>query len=369
MAPKARCSCGCAKIVSSETERRHRRQKAPPTAQATAAARGKGPLAPLLSRDLRSESRLSSRLRINFLPVETPAAGPVPHSPMDVDDASRPVDEDEELRSVDDDGEQEGGPDAEDGLDLAMDVGNTTVATTSQTADEDADDATLANARAALQARVWAGRTRRTAYVEDVEDVEEERHDDNGDNGDESSSSDDSDEDSDEDVTYPPYTTREVLSEQFMQRLRQEERKLSEEDLAYLRLFALKTETHLKGSIYEKLKFAFPTSPVPSWKQCQSRASRLSGYEPQQLDCCVKSCCCFTGPHADLNACPYCTSSRYDAHGRPRQVFLYFPIIPRLKAFLANVELATRMRYRAHEHVHDPTKVQGDRRLRLQSVS
>lgn len=225
MAPKARCSCGCGKIVSSETERRHRRQKAPPTAQATAAARGKGPLAPLLSGNLRSESRLSSRLRINFLPVETPAAEPVPHSPMEVDDASRPVDEDEELRSVDDDGEQEGGPDAEDGMDLAMDVGNTTIATTSQTADEDADDATLANARAALQARVWAGRTRRTAYVEDVEDVEEEHHDDNddnGDNGNESSSRDDSDEDSDEDVTYPPYTTREVLSEQFMQRLHQE---------------------------------------------------------------------------------------------------------------------------------------------------
>lgn len=134
------------------------------------------------------------------------------------------------------------------------------------------------------------------------------------------------------------------------------ERKLSEEDLNHLRLFALKTETHLKGTIYDKLKFAFPSASVPSWKQCQSHASRLSGYEPLRFDCCIKSCCCFTGPHADLQACPYCGSSRFDAHNKPRQIFVYLPLIPRLKAFLANTTLAQQMRYRG-ERKHDPTQI------------
>ncbi len=124
-----------------------------------------------------------------------------------------------------------------------------------------------------------------------------------------------------------------------------------------MRPFALRTDTHLNGSVYDKLQYAFPTTPVPTWKQCQSRAASLSGFKPQQYDCCVESCCCFTGPHASLKECPYCRSARYDAYDKPRQVFTYLPIIPRLKAFIANSELAQKLRYRSYEHTQNDGKI------------
>jgi hypothetical protein len=124
-----------------------------------------------------------------------------------------------------------------------------------------------------------------------------------------------------------------------------------------MRPFALKVNTHLKSSAYNSLKYAFPDTPVPTWKQSQARAATLSGYSPERYDCCVNSCCCFTGPHAELTECPYCQASRYNSYGQPHQVFVYLPIIPCLKAFLANTTLAQKMRYRVQEHVHHDGKI------------
>ena len=87
---------------------------------------------------------------------------------------------------------------------------------------EDLDGATtLASARATLQAHVWAGRTRRAAYVEDADDVDDDSSEDRTEETDDELSSSDG-EDNDSDIEYPPYTPREVLSESFMYRLRQE---------------------------------------------------------------------------------------------------------------------------------------------------
>jgi hypothetical protein len=69
MAPKVLCSCKCGRMVSRETERRHRRKAAPLLLQAVAAAKGKGPLAPLLSSDLRSNPNLSVRPRVSPFPL------------------------------------------------------------------------------------------------------------------------------------------------------------------------------------------------------------------------------------------------------------------------------------------------------------
>lgn len=127
---------------------------------------------------------------------------------------------------------------------------------------------------------------------------------------------------------------------------------LTEEDYQHLRPFALKVDTHMSGAAFAKLPYAFPSSGAPSWKACQSQAAQLSGFEPQMYDCCVNSCCCFVGPHTDATACPYCNTSRYDANGARRQQFVYLPIIPRLKEFLANRHVATQMQYRTQ---HDRT--------------
>lgn len=81
--------------------------------------------------------------------------------------------------------------------------------------------ATLAGARATLEARVWAGRTRRAAYVEDADEGDDVSPEDGTEETDDESTS-STGEDDNSDIEYPPYTPREVLSESFMYRLRQE---------------------------------------------------------------------------------------------------------------------------------------------------
>ncbi|KAI0707240.1 hypothetical protein C8Q76DRAFT_625594, partial [Earliella scabrosa] len=132
---------------------------------------------------------------------------------------------------------------------------------------------------------------------------------------------------------------------------------LSDYDRQCLRAFALKVDEHMPGRTFSKLPYAFPHSNLGSWKEVQAHVAQLSGFEPKVYHCCVKSCCCFVGPHADLTECPYCQTSRLDGRGRPRQVFVYLPIIPRLKAMLSNREFAKLLLYRAREHVHEPGKI------------
>ena len=110
----------------------------------------------------------------------------------------------------------------------------------------------------------------------------------------------------------------------------------------------------MSGKTFEKLAFAFPDAKLSTWKQIQSRVARLSGFEPQLYDCCIDSCCAFTGPHASKSECPYCHAPRYNARGKARKHFVYLPVTPRLKAFMANKRTARMMLHRAREHVHKP---------------
>ncbi|RPD71196.1 hypothetical protein L226DRAFT_439758, partial [Lentinus tigrinus ALCF2SS1-7] len=127
---------------------------------------------------------------------------------------------------------------------------------------------------------------------------------------------------------------------------------LNEDDLRLLRPFALKVDEHMSGKTFEKLAFAFPEAKLSTWKQIQSRVASPS--EPQLFDCCIDSCCAFTGPHASKTECPYCHAARYNSQGKPRKHFVYLPVTPRLKAFLSSKKTARTMLYRAREHVHRP---------------
>ena len=129
---------------------------------------------------------------------------------------------------------------------------------------------------------------------------------------------------------------------------------LSDHDLATLRAYALKTETHMPSSTYSKLPYAFPNTHVPTADQGKSRAAFLSGLKPEVYDCCENSCCAFVGPHAEREKCPYCQSPRYNEQGFPVKEFSYLPLIPRLKGLHTNLTQATAMRYRGHEHQHTP---------------
>ncbi|KIJ64978.1 hypothetical protein HYDPIDRAFT_57818, partial [Hydnomerulius pinastri MD-312] len=129
---------------------------------------------------------------------------------------------------------------------------------------------------------------------------------------------------------------------------------LSDDDLAILRIFALKVHSHMTAKTFEKLPYAFPTAPPPSWNITQSRVAALSGVEPVLYNCCVNSCCCYIGPNAEYDNCPYCNEPRYDTNGKPRQHYTYVPLIPRLVAMFQNKDMSEKMQYRSCDHVYDP---------------
>ncbi|KAI0748995.1 hypothetical protein BC629DRAFT_1250904, partial [Irpex lacteus] len=120
---------------------------------------------------------------------------------------------------------------------------------------------------------------------------------------------------------------------------------LSAADLAILRVFALKTRAQMTRELFKMLPFAFPGCCDKSEAEVDSRAAFLSGITPRLYDCCPRSCCCYVGPHADLTHCPYCKEPRLNSQGRPRKVFTYIPLIPRLLALCRDRETAELMSY------------------------
>jgi hypothetical protein len=122
---------------------------------------------------------------------------------------------------------------------------------------------------------------------------------------------------------------------------------MDERDKLILRAFALKIRDHLKDDTFESLPFVFQNHTLPSWKETRSRVAFLSGLHPVAYDCCPNSCCCFVGPHALLDKCPYCNAARYSVEQRARKSFVYVPLAPRLVALYRNVDLATKMEYRS----------------------
>ncbi|KAI0046027.1 hypothetical protein FA95DRAFT_1479626, partial [Auriscalpium vulgare] len=132
---------------------------------------------------------------------------------------------------------------------------------------------------------------------------------------------------------------------------------LDETDHAILRQYAFKLRHHLTDDAYRDLRNVFPDQDVPSLEAARTRVASLAGFKPTIYDCCMNSCCCFSGSHAKLDACPYCHEPRYKANGEARKRFTYLPIIPRLRAMAASKPVATQMQYRASGHVPKPDNV------------
>lgn len=134
---------------------------------------------------------------------------------------------------------------------------------------------------------------------------------------------------------------------------------LDQDDLALLRAFNLKVESHLPDYVFDQFQYTFPLEHLPSFKAARSRVNWLSGFHPIYYDCCINSCICYTGPYEKLTSClnRKCGASRYDSAGKPKRQFRYLPLIPRLRALMANKKQAESMRYRAFEHIHEDGKI------------
>lgn len=128
---------------------------------------------------------------------------------------------------------------------------------------------------------------------------------------------------------------------------------MTEEDIAITRSYAWKLQSHTTDAAFEKMRFAYPQAfnddndGLPGLTEHQARVAALSGIEPQRYHCCVNSCVCYVGPHANLDKCPFCQQARYRSDGKPRKIFTYIPLVPRLQAFFRNKEMLEKLQYRA----------------------
>ncbi|KAF8136202.1 hypothetical protein EV363DRAFT_1147500, partial [Boletus edulis] len=74
----------------------------------------------------------------------------------------------------------------------------------------------------------------------------------------------------------------------------------------------------------------------------------LSGIEPQNINCCIKSCIAFTCEYADLKQCPFYGEYRHTSSGQVCCKFSYLPIIPHLQAYFQNEAQVRLVLYRHH---------------------
>ena len=136
---------------------------------------------------------------------------------------------------------------------------------------------------------------------------------------------------------------------------------LNEAELKDIRAFNYFVMQGTTREAYEALRFAFPQlEDISSIYLAQKTVARLSGLSPKYVDCCVNSCCCYTGKYKILERCPFpdCNEPRYDKDERPRKRFQYLPITPRLIALFLDKATAERMNYRhQHNEARDNEKV------------
>ncbi|KAF7325517.1 hypothetical protein MKEN_00400800 [Mycena kentingensis (nom. inval.)] len=145
-----------------------------------------------------------------------------------------------------------------------------------------------------------------------------------------------------------------ILSGNILSQDAQSGPRLSERAMDSVRAHNFKVKTDLGSRAYNMMRRAFPQlKDLPSLTKLQSEVAFISGVKPVKYDCCVKSCCCFVGPYAKLDACPYCDEARRDRRGRPRATFEYLPLIPRLKALFADPDMCEKLMYRARYETED----------------
>ncbi|KAJ7608961.1 hypothetical protein DFH06DRAFT_901759, partial [Mycena polygramma] len=129
---------------------------------------------------------------------------------------------------------------------------------------------------------------------------------------------------------------------------------LTEQDRDNIRAFLLKLISNMPRTAYNQMVYAFEHKMELSseWVMLH-RMGILSGIQPDWYDCCVDSCCAYTGAFSDLTECPYCDAPRRSPTGKSRRMFAYLPIIPRLQGFFQNPKSIDRLLYR-HDYVHVP---------------
>src|SRR5882762_595617 len=282
MAEKAPCSCGCGKLVSASTDHRHRAGKTTPRAKATG----------LASQSITATTAKFHPSLKNSPQKKRQRTNPGPLAPLEIQDRG----------AIHSSCVNDVPPTAN----MAVDMESVNPPLSPNHAETGGIEPVVNPC-----AEAWTNAYRYRATVENA-DSDEESDGEEGetpsseseDGGDSSLSDSDSSDDglgiedtiNDEferelgnfgayfNVPSPPQFGNNVSSVE----------ELTDDELAYLRHYALKVETHMTNDTFSKLAFAFPESTVATWKITKARAEFLATFRPVVYDCCISSCCCWS---------------------------------------------------------------------------
>ncbi|KAJ7688851.1 hypothetical protein B0H17DRAFT_937987, partial [Mycena rosella] len=130
---------------------------------------------------------------------------------------------------------------------------------------------------------------------------------------------------------------------------------LTETDRDNIRAFKLKMMSNMSRDVFEQMRWAFRHKlDLSSEWAVMHRMAILSRVEPVWYSCCVNSCLAYTSNDSEAESCRFCHEPRYTPHTRkPRRLFPYLPIIPRLQGYFQNPKMVERLLYR-HNYKHKP---------------
>lgn len=127
---------------------------------------------------------------------------------------------------------------------------------------------------------------------------------------------------------------------------------LTEQDKDNIRAFKLKLMANMPRVAFNQMRYAFSNKlDISSDWVIMHRLAILSCVEPEWYDCCINTCLAYAGPYSNLTSCPTCKEPRFTPKNKPRRLFCYIPIIPRLQGYFLNPKMSERLLYR-HNYKH-----------------
>src|SRR6185369_16977061 len=94
----------------------------------------------------------------------------------------------------------------------------------------------------------------------------------------------------------------------------------------------MKSHFSMTDALFKEIMDAFSEHPVSLYCATRKLMSLIS-IKPQWIDCCIDSCCAFTGIYQMLDTCPECDKPRYiqkNGKRRCRKKMAFFPLTDRL---------------------------------------
>src|SRR5258708_9462592 len=122
---------------------------------------------------------------------------------------------------------------------------------------------------------------------------------------------------------------------------------MSEEDIDSIKMFNLIREGHISWKTHSKFTtFWGDHIHSKSLYKLFCQMTELSNVETVMYDCCINSCCVFTGTNYETaELCPYCHEPRFDKHHQSRNRFKYILLTCCIQSMFLNHSLTNKMMY------------------------